>query len=302
MKAILPDRSLIVKDRLDAVVKEILAVGKKKISMIILYGSYARGDWVQEDFEPGTRGRGYQSDFDILVILKKGKHAGYQSIDLTYKIYDRLDDRFLEETMAMDIKERLKVPSVSLIVEPITRVNEQLGKGRYFFSDIKKEGVLLYDTGEYELVEAKKLPREEVKQIAQIDYDKWFKAGSEFFIDYKYPMARGNYPLSAFYLHQATENFYNAIELVFLAYKSKTHDLVILRGKTRIFHSDLIDIFPLHVPEWKKCFELLRDAYVKGRYDPYYTITKEQLHYLIERVEKLKILTEKICLERISKI
>ena len=302
MKTTLPERSLVVKDRLDAIVREILAAGKNKIAMIILFGSYARGDWVQEDFEPGTRGRGYQSDFDILVILKKGKYSDYKAIDLSFKIYERLDDKFLADIMAMDIKDRLKVPSVSLIVEPITRVNEQLGKGRYFFSDIKKEGILLYDTGEYKLAEARELPREEIKQMAADDYEQWFEQGSWFFEDSVSKLEKERYNLSAFYLHQATESFYNAIELVFVAYKSKTHDLVVLRSKTRFFHPDLIDIFPLHVAEWKKCFELLRDAYVKARYDKYYKITEEQLLYLIERVEKLKTLTEKICLERINAI
>ena len=86
MKTALPKRSLIAKDRLDAIVKEILAVGKDKIAMIILFGSYARGDWVQEDYEPGTMGKGYQSDFDILLVLKKNKYAGYQATNLEYQI------------------------------------------------------------------------------------------------------------------------------------------------------------------------------------------------------------------------
>ncbi|WP_341751234.1 MULTISPECIES: hypothetical protein [unclassified Candidatus Tisiphia] len=44
MKTVLPERSLIIQERLDNIVKEILAVSKHKIAMIILFGSYARGD------------------------------------------------------------------------------------------------------------------------------------------------------------------------------------------------------------------------------------------------------------------
>ncbi|MFU7502577.1 MAG: HEPN domain-containing protein [Candidatus Tisiphia sp.] len=54
-------------------------------------------------------------------------------------------------------------------------------------------------------------------------------------------------------------------------------------------------------PEQEECFTLLRNAYVDARYDQDYTISKEQLLYLINRVEELKIVTEKICLERINK-
>ncbi|WP_277360609.1 hypothetical protein [Rickettsia asembonensis] len=45
---------------------------------------------------------------------------------------------------------------------------------------------------------------------------------------------------------------------------------------------------------------MLQKAYVDARYDENYKITKEQLLYLIERVEKLKEITERICLKRIG--
>jgi predicted nucleotidyltransferase len=48
MKTTLPSRSLVIKEKLDNIVKEILYVGKSKIAMIILFGSYARGDWVED--------------------------------------------------------------------------------------------------------------------------------------------------------------------------------------------------------------------------------------------------------------
>jgi predicted nucleotidyltransferase len=48
MKTTLPSRSLIIKEKLDNIVKEVLDVDKSKIAMIILFGSYARGDWVQD--------------------------------------------------------------------------------------------------------------------------------------------------------------------------------------------------------------------------------------------------------------
>lgn len=48
MKTTLPEGSLVINERLDIIVQEILASGKSKIAMIILFGSYARGDWVQD--------------------------------------------------------------------------------------------------------------------------------------------------------------------------------------------------------------------------------------------------------------
>ena len=53
MKTDLPNRSLVVKSRLGLIVHEILAAGKDKIAMIILFGSYARGDWVKDIYTEG---------------------------------------------------------------------------------------------------------------------------------------------------------------------------------------------------------------------------------------------------------
>ncbi|MCZ6901995.1 MAG: HEPN domain-containing protein [Rickettsia endosymbiont of Ixodes persulcatus] len=50
----------------------------------------------------------------------------------------------------------------------------------------------------------------------------------------------------------------------------------------------------------KKCFELLQKAYVDARYDRNYKVSKEQLLYLIDKVEKLKEITERICTARIN--
>lgn len=295
MKTTLPKRSLVIKERLDIIVQEILASGRSKIAMIILFGSYARGDWVQDL----SSREYYQSDIDLLLVLKKRKYAGYQAINLKHNIEKRLERKF-----PIDINtDRLVVmtqPSVTLIVESIHFVNDQLEKGKYFFRDIRKEGILLYDTGEFVLSEAKDLPWSERRPIAAEEYEYWFGLGQEFFISCQYPLKRGNYRISAFLLHQATESFYNAILLVFDGYKPKLHDLLELNQTARIFYHDLCRIFPYESEEQKKCFTLLRDAYVRARYDKNYRITMEQLLYLINRVEQLQKITEKICLEKLS--
>jgi hypothetical protein len=75
VKTTLPPRSLIARDRLARVTEEILASAKDKIAMIILFGSYAKGTWVQDWYTEGHILYSYQSDFDIMVIVK-GKYGG----------------------------------------------------------------------------------------------------------------------------------------------------------------------------------------------------------------------------------
>ena len=91
------------------------------------------------------------------------------------------------------------------------------------------------------------------------------------------------------------------ILLVFANYKYKGHDIKKLGARAGNYNADLLTIFPCATKEQEEMFELLRDAYIKARYDRNYKITREQLLYLIERVEKLQNLTKRICLEYIDR-
>jgi predicted nucleotidyltransferase/HEPN domain-containing protein len=290
MQTTLPERSLKIQVKLNYIVGQILNIARDKIAMIILYGSFARGDWVRDLVN------GYHSDLDILIILKKGKYKGHAAL----KLEDRIEKK-LEEKGVINTEQLIPYDSeISIIIESIDEVNRQLEKGRYFYTDIKKEGILLYDSGEFQLSKAKDLPWSEVKELAEEDYEQWFSRGKGFLIDCKYPLERKDNPISAFYLHQATESFYSSILLVFSRYKPKLHDIKKLGGRAGNYNSELWQVFPKATLEQKECFKLLRKAYVDARYDKNYRISKEQLLYLIERVEKLKMITEKICLERIN--
>jgi len=291
MKSELPVRTLVIKDRLSKIVEEILAVAKDKIAQVILFGSYARGNWVDETYTESHVTYSYQSDLDILLVLKKGKYSRSKALKIEENIENRLKKKQLEDN-----------PWVTLIIEPISLVNKLLEKGQYFFSDIKKEGVLLYDSGEYQLPEAKELSNKERKEIAQDDYDYWFNSANGFLIDCNHALMRGDYSKAAFELHQATERFYNAILLVFSGYKPKLHDIRKLGCMVGNYHNDLLKIFHLDTPEQKECFELLREAYIEARYNKNYTINKTQLDYLNERVKKLKSITKQICLAEIKRL
>ena len=94
MKTILPERSLVIKPLLDRITSEILTAGKNTIVMIILFGSYARGDWVSDEYTEGHITYSYQSDLDIMVVLKKGKHIGYAE--------PRIEKR-LEKELVLDL-------------------------------------------------------------------------------------------------------------------------------------------------------------------------------------------------------
>ncbi|MCB2263612.1 MAG: HEPN domain-containing protein [Candidatus Thiosymbion ectosymbiont of Robbea hypermnestra] len=101
-------------------------------------------------------------------------------------------------------------------------------------------------------------------------------------------------------LHQVTERLYGTILLVFTRYKPSTHDLEKLSQRVSSIEPRFLTIFPRATEEERERFKLLRKAYVDARYKPSYTITKEELDWLAERVQELQALTEKLCREKIA--
>ena len=255
------------------------------VEMIILFGSYARGDWVEELDEKGVYYR-YQSDFDILVIVDDRKLAK------KWRVWDRIED---------DVRRSgfIKTPA-SIISENLHGINHKLKSGHYFYSDIKKEGILLYDSGRHELAEEREMSSEERQEKAKEDFEYWLESAKGFYTQYQHAVKDKELNIAAFDLHQVTERFYSAILLVFISYKPKTHDLKDLSKQVASQDPSFLSVFPLGTAEEKRLFELLRKAYVDARYDKNYKITHKELQWLGERVSLLQKMTEDICSRKIE--
>ncbi len=252
--------------------------------MLILFGSYARGDWV-EDLDPETLHYRYQSDFDLLVIAETRQQAS--KIEQNTVLNQRL------------MKTIHRTP-ISLIAEDIQFVNRRLKKSQYFYIDIKQEGILLYDSGTLELAEPKELSIEERKKLAQEDFEYWFESACDFYEGFKFYLTQQKLSIAAFELHQSTERLYSTILLVFTRYKPNTHDLEKLSQRVASVEPQFLTVFPQGTDKEKARFELLRKAYVSARYKPSYKITSQELAWLAERVQYFQGLTEKLCKEKIE--
>jgi HEPN domain-containing protein/predicted nucleotidyltransferase len=259
-----------------------IIVEKVPAEMVILFGSHARGDWV-EDYQQHTE---YVSDYDILVITKGRKSA-------------KADKKW------WDLKERVnssngEQPNVSLIHHGIGFVNDKIEQNQYFFVDILKEGIMLFDSGKFKLSEPKAMNAEQRHRKAKEQFEPWFKSANSFLKTFTFSLEENDFNIAAFLLHQATERFYVTILLVFTDYKPKIHDIKELGNQVEKLHSAFGTVFPKNTPEEKRLFELLQKAYIDSRYNMNYKIEKEELEYLSDRVKLLKELTERICNERIA--
>jgi predicted nucleotidyltransferase len=134
-----------------------------KVDMIILFGSYARGDWI-EDIQPeGMNMHEYKSDLDLLIVLK------HES--LVTKI---------ERKQSLENRLEIKTP-VSLVPEDIYFLNQRMIEGQYFYKDIFEEGILLFDSGKLKLETPRELNPNERKKLAIDDFEYWFSSPGEYF-------------------------------------------------------------------------------------------------------------------------
>jgi HEPN domain-containing protein/predicted nucleotidyltransferase len=264
--------------------KEITEIIVKAVDpeKVILFGSHATGRWVEHRYTEGGITFEYISDYDILVITKSGDERK------DYEVQDIIENRCIYKT------------PVTVITHDIEFVNRMLSEGQYFFTDIEKEGILLYDAGNIPLAERKPLSKAEAKAVAQKYFEQWYGGAKGFLKGAGFYLQEKEYKLSAFELHQATERTYNAIILVQTGYKPKTHNLDKLKRYSKRFSEELDSVFPDNTPAEKHLFDLLKRGYIDTRYKEHYAITAEELTILIARVQKLQAITEQLCLEKIA--
>jgi uncharacterized protein len=265
-------------------IKNITSVIVEKIDpeKVILFGSYATDKWVEDENMEDGRLFEYRSDYDILVVTKEGDKRSDYEVQNIAEYRSGLRD------------------IVSVITHDISYVNGKLSEGQYFFSDIQKEGIMLYDAGNIPLVQKGSLTPVEKKNIAQGDFDNWFKKSETSLKGAKFYLKEGDINDAVFLLHQATERAYNAVILVFRGYKPKTHNLDKLYRYTKHYSVKLASVFPQHTTEERDLFVLLKKGYVEARYDKNYNITGSEVTILIDRVIKLQVIVAEICKQKIS--
>ena len=257
-----------------------------RLLKIILFGSYARGDWVEDPV-----GR-YFSDYDLLVVVDR------EELTDVPEFWAKTEEQLLQELAS---GRNLRTP-VSLIYHSLDDVNEKLRLGRYFFMDLVREGVVLFEEPGHPFAKAKPLTAAEALRESRDYFEEWFESACDFFERAADAGVRRKNKLAAFLLHQAAERFYHCLFLVRTLYSPKTHNLNQLRQLAEAMEPRLKEVWPRATKFERRCYELLRDAYVKARYSRHYRISDEQLGWLSSRVELLQKLVRELCEARLAEL
>lgn len=259
-----------------------------RILKIVLYGSYARGGWVDE---PHTA-KGYQSDFDLLIVVNDKRLTD------RVKYWAKLDDRLMRE---YGITSSIRTP-VNFIVHTLGEVNDGLAHGRYFFMDVAGEGVALYESDDTPFHQPKPKTAAQALAMAQEYFDEWFPTAMQRFELSQLGFEKGFLKPAAFDLHQTAEFLYHCALLVCTFYTPHVHNLGFLRTQGERLDRRLTYVWPTDNRRHRAMFEKLKEAYVKARYSKHYRVSAEELTWLSERVKELGAVVFEVCSERLNQL
>jgi predicted nucleotidyltransferase/HEPN domain-containing protein len=248
-----------------------------KILKLILFGSFSRTDWVDEPQN------GYQSDWDLLIIVNHEK------------LTDIADYWFVAEDKLLRDPEVGR--PVNIIVHTMAEVNQALSKGRYFWVDIIRDGVLLYELPGYPLAAPMPATAADAARMAESyfstksrDIAIWMEtAERQISQGIDNPEYRKH---AAFNLHQAAETTYACFLLVRTFYFPRTHNLKFLRSLAEDKDQRLIEAWPRESKLDRRRFELLKRAYVEARYSDAYVISTDDLRAVALAVRTLRTIVE----------
>ena len=256
-----------------------------RIYKIILFGSYARDDWVDEPEN------GYQSDFDLLIVVS---HRDLTDIaDYWYVAEDRI----------------LRDPEigrpVNIIVHSIDEVNQALKRGEYFWVDIARDGIALYELPQHELATPMPASPKDAYEMASGYFGDWIGKVDRSLATAETQLTQGCEDAgwrkdAAFTLHQATERAYVCFLLVRTLYFPRSHNIKFLRSLAEDNEPRLIDAWPRQTKLDRRRFELLKRAYVEARYSASFEISRDDLDALTHCVRRLRDLVEEVSRERLE--
>ena len=256
-----------------------------KIYKVILFGSYARDDWVDEPEN------GYQSDFDLLVVVS---HRDLTDIEHYWYV---AEDKILRDAS-------IGRP-VNIIVHSLDEVNQSLGRGEYFWVDIARDGILLYELPGHALATPMPLTAVDAFEMAGSYFADWFPSVDRAIATVVDQIAKGKDDLgwrkdAAFSLHQATERAYICFLLVRTLYFPRSHNVKFLRSLAEDNEPRLIDAWPRDARTDRRRFELLKRAYVEARYSSAYAIDIEDLEAILASVRRLRDIVDEVSREHLA--
>ncbi len=257
--------------------------------MIVLFGAHAHG---AANGSPTNvlHGNGvYTPDYELLVILDQCKLV--RRLDL----FQTVTQRFHADPKTSDGIE------LSFLTKSSAEINYRLRLGSAFYSDIKREGIVLHRAEDFRLARCRSIDPIQRQIAARRALRWWSRSASDSLFAFELFVDRRRYRRAAFELHQAAEFLYTGIVTVFTGHQSRSHNLRRLERRVANLDPAFFGLLGQTTGNGDcRLFGLLNAAYVQGRYNGAFRVTRRELDELATRARQLQRVTKRICQERIK--
>ena len=257
--------------------------------MIVLFGAHANGA-VNECSTNSVHDNGlYTPDYELLVVIEQCKLAR------RLEVWQTIMQRFRADPKTSNGIE------LSFLTKSRFEVNNQLRSGSAFFSEIKRQGIILHRSEDIRLARCRSIDPVQRQIAARRALRWWCRSAADSLRAFELFVDRRRYRRAAFELHQAAEFLYTGIVVVFTGHQSRSHNLRRLGRRVSNLEPAFFGLLGQTTVNGDcRLFCVLNAAYVHGRYNGAFRVTRRELDELAKRVRRLQKATKRICQERIK--
>ena len=180
-----------------------------------------------------------------------------------------------------------KIVPVTVIVLQYTIFEEWLKAGHQFACTVWQSAALIYESGNCFHAIPDNICAETAGRESECFYREGLTKSREFLVGSALFRARKQYSMAAFMLHQSAEQALRTLLQTATGYHVNTHNIDSLIRCASLVAYRLPDIFPQKTDQEKRLFNLLQKAYADTRYTTAYSISKDDLTALTEKVRQI---------------
>lgn len=193
--------------------------------------------------------------------------------------------------------------TITILCHGQEAISEAIQKNSRFFISLYSTGTLIYTrdginvlnlTRRYDIADA---PSKAYKH-----YQHRISLAEAFLTGANECLAKEQYTVCVFLLHQVVEQCCIGLIRVFLAYRSEVHNLKRLLLLCNAFSDAPYNLFLSGTNEDSKLFEILVKSYSQARYGNTFQVQKQDAHALSEKITKFLEMTECMCEGEISNL
>jgi predicted nucleotidyltransferase len=279
-----------IQDELNHVLEWIASVINSQVKMVWLFGSYARGDAINDrrvDPKTGFVSE-YRSDVDVLVVVKDGSYIKRR------KLWQELNGCIQDDPAITS--------HIHIVPASLKELSFALRHSEYFYVEVINDGILLVNNGDTTL------PKAEVRSIRELRSSS-IRYFEDFYLSVTHSQAsmelhyQGQQVSPVMYsVHQIMERLFYTYLLVFTYFKPRSHALVDLRERASLVNPEVNAVLPLSSKTEEKDYAILEHAYANARYQLNYSVEPDVVDRLIVLAAKFQAWVLKECLAHIDSL